>query len=160
MIHLLQRWFGRKPRLSEAGPRDAAACAALHSASFRRGWSEEEFEHLLFERNVVAHRATVGRSLVGFILSRNAAGEAEILSIAVARTRRGSGIGRALLDLHLRRLAAMDVRSVFLEVDAENEPAVRLYDRAGFRKVGSRPAYYAQQGRPASSALVLRLDLA
>jgi ribosomal-protein-alanine N-acetyltransferase len=159
MIHLFVRWFGRKPRLSEASPRDAAAFAALHSASFRRGWSEEEFEHLLFERNVVGHRATVGRSLVGFILSRCAAGEAEILSVAVARARRGHGIGRALLDLHLRRLAAMEVRSVFLEVDGANEPAVRLYGRAGFRKVGSRPAYYPQAGHAASNALVLRCDL-
>jgi len=159
MNSILTRWFGRKLRLSEAGPRDAAAFAALHAAAFRRGWSEEEFERLLTERNVVAHRATRGRSLAGFILSRIAGGEAEILSVAVARRRRGRGIGRSLLELHLRRLAGLDVRTVFLEVDEDNVPAVRLYVRAGFHEVGRREGYYAQAGRPAASALVLRRNL-
>jgi ribosomal-protein-alanine N-acetyltransferase len=48
---------------------------------------------------------------------------------------------------------------VFLEVDEDNEPARRLYQRAGFREVGRRPGYY-QQGRDhAATALVLRRDL-
>ena len=66
-------------------PRDAAALAALHVASFNRGWSEHEFEQLLTDRNVIADRAASGRRNVGFILSRRAADEAEILSVAVAR---------------------------------------------------------------------------
>ena len=39
---------------------------------------------------------------MGFILSRIAADEAEILSIAVARSRRGKGLGRRLIDVNLR----------------------------------------------------------
>ena len=41
-----------EPALSEAGGRDAAAIAALHGASFRRGWSEQEVETLLADRQV------------------------------------------------------------------------------------------------------------
>jgi ribosomal-protein-alanine N-acetyltransferase len=160
MTAFFTRWFRSRPLLSEAGPRDAAAFAVLHAASFSRGWSEHEFEQLLSERNVIAHRATCGRSLAGFILSRTAAGEAEILSVAVARARRGAGIGRRLLDLHLRRLAGLDVRAVFLEVDEDNVPAVRLYGRAGFREVGRRDAYYPRAGQQPAAALVLRRDLA
>ena len=71
MKHLLARFFARpEPMLTEAGPRDAAALAALHGASFRRGWSEDEFERLLLDRSVLAHRATIGRRPVGFIISR------------------------------------------------------------------------------------------
>ncbi|HVX92460.1 MAG TPA: GNAT family N-acetyltransferase [Xanthobacteraceae bacterium] len=160
MTGFLTRWFRSEPRLSEAAPRDAAMFAALHAASFSRGWSEHEFERLLSERNVVAHRATCGRALAGFILSRIAAGEAEILSVAVARPRRGGGIGRRLLDLHLRRLAGLEVRTVFLEVDEDNLPAVRLYGRAGFREVGRRAGYYPRAGQKPAAALVLRRDLA
>ena len=40
---------------------------------------------LLLERNVLTHRATIGGKLAGFIMSRIAADEAEILSVAVAR---------------------------------------------------------------------------
>ena len=78
----------------------------------------------------------------GFILSRLVAGEAEILSVAVAAARRGKGLARRLLDLHLRRLAGLGARTVFLEVDEGNEPARRLYRRAGFREVGRREGYY------------------
>lgn len=159
MMAWLNRLFGRaEPALSAATPRDAAAFAALHAASFNRGWSEQEFEQLLTDRNVVADRATRGRRDVGFILSRRAADEAEILSVAVARSWRGRGFARRLLDLHLRRLAGMGLRAVFLEVDEDNTPARRLYARAGFREVGRRPGYYAQTGGKAV-ALVLRRDI-
>jgi len=160
MIGFLARLFARRePALSEATPRDAAAIAALHAASFQRGWSDGEIERLLLERNILAHRATSGRALHGFILSLLAAGEAEILSVAVAASHRGRGLARALLSLHLRRLAGLGTQTVFLEVDEANEPARRLYDRAGFREVGRRPGYY-QQGRDrAAAALILRRDL-
>jgi ribosomal-protein-alanine N-acetyltransferase len=160
MIELLARLFARgEPALSEAGPRDAAAIAKLHAASFRRGWSDGEIERLLLERNTVAHRAMTGRTLQGFILSRLAGGEAEIFSVAVAPARRGRGLARALLNLHLRRLAGLGARAVFLEVDEDNEPARRLYQRAGFREIGRRPGYYQQGHDDAASALVLRRDL-
>jgi [ribosomal protein S18]-alanine N-acetyltransferase len=156
MIGFVKRLFSRgEPGLSEAGPRDARAFAALHCASFHRGWSDGEFEQLLFDRNIVAHRALVGGHLVGFILSRLVLGEAEILSVAVASSRRGGGLARRLLDLNLRRLAGLGARTVFLEVDEGNVPARRLYQRAGFRDVGRRPGYYA----PGQGALILRRDL-
>jgi ribosomal-protein-alanine N-acetyltransferase len=160
MMGLLRGLFARgEPALSEAGPRDASAIARLHGASFRQGWSDGEIERLLLDRNILAHRAIIGRTLAGFILSRLAADEAEILSVAVSSSRRGRGLARALLNLHMRRLAGLGARAVFLEVDEENEPARQLYRRAGFREVGRRPGYY-QQGRDhAATALVLRRDL-
>jgi len=155
------RMLGRpEPVLSEAGPRDAGALAALHAAAFRRGWSEDEVERLLLDKAVIAHRAMIGRTLAGFIISRLAGGEAEILSVAVAPARRGRGLARKLLDLHLRRLAGLGATAVFLEVDEDNAPARRLYARARFRDVGRRPAYYARSGEPPANALVLRRDLA
>ena len=160
MMAWLERLFGRaEAALSTGGPRDAASLAALHAASFNRGWSEHEFEQLLTDRNVIADSAKSGHANVGFILSRRAADEAEILSVAVARAWRGRGFARRLLDLHLRRLAGLGLRAVFLEVDADNTPARRLYARAGFCEVGRRPGYYVQQGRAATGALVLRRDL-
>jgi ribosomal-protein-alanine N-acetyltransferase len=157
---IVTRLFARPaPVLSEAAPRDAPALARLHAASFHRGWSEEEFERLLLEPAVAAHRATAGDKLAGFVLSRSAAGEAEILSIAVGTGWRGRGLARLLLDLHLRRLAGFGVRALFLEVDEDNLPACRLYRRAGFREVGRREGYYRGPAGKTSTALVLRRDL-
>ena len=156
MMNFVTRLLSRsEPTMSEAHQRDATAIAALHAASFQRGWGEDEFQRLLIDRAVVAHRAVIGRTMVGFILSRMAAGEVEILSVAIAPAWRGRGFARPLLDLHLRRLAGLGVRAVFLEVDEHNEPACRLYRNAGFSEVGVRKGYY-QEG---ASALVLRRDL-
>lgn len=158
MIGFLTSLFaGGESTLSEASARDAAAIARLHGASFHRGWSDGEIEQMLRDRHVLAHRATSGRSLRGFILSRLVTDEAEILSVAVAAAQRGKGLARRLLDLHLRRLAGLGARAVYLEVDEGNTPALRLYRRAGFRQVGRRPGYY--QSSQGAAALVLRRDL-
>lgn len=158
MIEIVTRLFARgEPVLSQAGPSDAGALAALHGAAFHRGWGESDFEQLLLDRNIIAHRATAGRNVVGFIISRLVLDEAEILSTAVAAPRRGKGLARQLLDLHLRRLAGLGARTVFLEVEEGNVPARRLYQRAGFRQVGRREGYYpAARG---AAALILRRDL-
>ncbi|MBI3436099.1 MAG: ribosomal protein S18-alanine N-acetyltransferase [Proteobacteria bacterium] len=160
MIAFLSRLFARAPpRLADAGPGDAASFAEIHAASFRRGWSESEFERLLTERSVLAHRASAGSACVGFIVSRIAADEAEILSIAVATARRGRGLGRLLLDRHLRQLAGLGVRRVFLEVEGANTSAMRLYARLGFGTVGERRDYYAKSAGAATAAIVLRREL-
>jgi ribosomal-protein-alanine N-acetyltransferase len=156
MMSFLGRLFaGGEPTFSEAKPADAPAIATVHNASFQRGWGEDEIHRLLIEHNVVAHRATNRRTFVGFILSRLAAGEAEILSVAIAPAWRGRAIARPMLMLHLRRLAGLGVRSVFLEVGERNAPACRLYRRAGFHEVGRRQGYY----EGGATALVLRRDL-
>jgi ribosomal-protein-alanine N-acetyltransferase len=155
MIRFLSRLFGRKrPNIAEARPTDAASIAALHAVSFRRGWGEDEILRLLLDRNVVTQLLTTGGELVGFIMSRLAAGEAEILSVAVAPGWQGRGLSRQLLDLHLRRLAGLGVRAVYLEVGEHNAPACRLYRRAGFGEVGRRQGYYDD----GATALVLRRD--
>lgn len=160
MMKRLAKLFARgEMALSEASTRDAASIAALHAASFHRGWSEEEVESLLTDRQVCAHRVGEGASLAGFIMSRRAGDEAEVLSVAVARARRGRGLGRRLLDLHLRWLAARGVRVIFLEVDEHNTAALRLYRGCGFHEVGQRPNYYRHSGGTAAAARVLRRDL-
>jgi [ribosomal protein S18]-alanine N-acetyltransferase len=158
---MMWRIFSRaEPALLEASARDAGAIAALHGVSFRRGWSEDEVERLLGERNVVTHRAMNGSALAGFIMSRLAADEAEILSVAVARASQSRGLARQLLHLHLRRLAGLGCRAVFLEVDENNRAAIRLYQRAGFREISRRANYYPGAGAKAAAALVLLRDLA
>jgi ribosomal-protein-alanine N-acetyltransferase len=146
MMEFISNIFARaEPRISEATARDAAEMAVLHAASFHRGWSEDEIERLLLDRSVVAHRVTIGPRLVGFIISRLISGEAEILSVAIVAGRRRRGLARRMLTLHLRRLAGLGTRTVFLEVNEDNVPATRLYHRAGFGTVGRREGYYPER---------------
>ena len=73
------------------------------------------------------------------MLARLAAGEAEILTIAVARGHRRQGLGWRLMDAVLRELHAERAEALFLEVDETNAPAIGLYRKFGFHEVGKRP---------------------
>jgi ribosomal-protein-alanine N-acetyltransferase len=159
MTWLSELWSGGKAVIEPATVRDAARLSQIHGASFHRGWGEAEFESMLAERNTLSHRLRLGRKTIGFAVSRMAADEAEILSIAVAPGYRGRGLSRELLLTHLGHLAGRGVRAIFLEVEENNQPARRLYERTGFTVVGRRERYYGQDGGEQLNALLMRRDL-
>ena len=143
--------------------RDAAAMARLHREDFVRPWSDGDFASLLAQDTVFGFAAyETGRAKdgpIGFVLARYAAGEGEILTVAVARAHRRRGLGWKLMDAVLRELHRRRAEALFLEVDETNEPAIALYRRLGFDKVGMRPRYYAHAEKPRTGALVMRRDL-
>jgi ribosomal-protein-alanine N-acetyltransferase len=161
----MMAWFsglwssGGTAVIEPATQRDAAKLAELHGASFHRGWGEGEFETMLTERNTLVHRLRLGRKVIGFAVSRMAADEAEILSIAIEAGHRGRGLSRNFLLTHLGHLAGRSVRTVFLEVEENNQPARRLYERAGFGVVSRRERYYRQASGEQLNALLMRRDL-
>jgi len=129
---------------------DPATLAALHATSFPDAWNAKSIADLLAGPGVFAFAADDG-----FVMVRVAAGEAEILTLAVVPEARGKGLGRALLQAAIRKARTLDAATMFLEVGADNPAARALYASLGFTKVGDRKGYY--QGR---DALVLRLPLA
>lgn len=139
----------------------APAAAAIHAASFARAWGTLELERMIAADTIHADGAFIGSStaLLGFALSRLVADEAEILTLAVDAATRGQGAGRALLAAHLDRLARAGARAVFLEVDEGNEPALALYQRAGFAEVGRRPGYYPKPDGATATAITMRAAL-
>jgi ribosomal-protein-alanine N-acetyltransferase len=160
MTAWFSEWFGGGTAVVEpATLRDAPRLAQLHGASFHRGWGEGEFEAMLSEHNTLVHRLRQGRKIIGFAVSRIGADEAEILSIAVDAAHRGRGLSRHLLVTHLGHLAGRGVRAIFLEVEENNHPARKLYERAGFVVVGRRERYYKQPGGEHLNALLMRRDL-
>lgn len=145
--------------VTPAQDRDLAALAAIHRASFHRGWDETEFEGMLAEANTLLQVLRLGSVVAGFVVSRIALDESEILSIAVASDYRGRGHSRQLLQTHLGHLAGRGVKTVFLEVEENNLAARALYDRFGFQLVGRRERYYQSADGKQLNALVLRRDL-
>ncbi len=141
---------------------DSRAISTLHREDFHRPWTDGEFSDLLQQNTVfgfVARETGRGsQAPAGFILARLAAGEAEILTIAVARSHRRQGLGWRLMDSVLRELHRERAEALFLEVDEMNAAAIALYRRFGFSQVGKRADYY-QSASGASGALVMRRDL-
>ncbi len=142
---------------------DSNALAVLHREDFVRPWSADEFSALLEQDTVFGFGAReVGHGAkppVGFVLARLAAGEGEILTVAVARSHRRQGLGWRLMDAVLRELHGQRAEALFLEVDETNAPAVALYRRFGFQEVGRRANYYRSSEHGLSGALVMRRDL-
>jgi ribosomal-protein-alanine N-acetyltransferase len=156
----------RPPRefaIAALEPGSGKILAELHREDFVRPWTDGEFEQLLAEDTVFGFAGMEigkgGTRPVGFVLARVAAGEAEILTLAVARSHRRAGLGWQLMDAVLRELHAARVQALFLEVDETNAGAVALYRRLGFHQVGKRPAYYKGADNTRTGALVMRRDL-
>lgn len=144
-----------------AGPDQAGAIAVLHKQLFDPPWDENDIRALLDHPASTAFAAMVGnpKTAVGFVMGQLAADEAEILSIGVAKDWQRKGIGRRLVDGLARAVARAEVKRVFLEVAADNAPAVALYRRLAFTETGRRKGYYERKGGPAVDALRLTLTI-
>ena len=157
-------WPSRPPAPARIAPieaRHAPRLAEIHRGAFARPWQTQDFERFLAERNVLCDGVFVGSDDApsGFVLSRRVADEAEILSVAVAAGARGRGHSGALLAHHLDALARRAIRTVHLEVEEGNAPALALYARHGFREVGRRPGYYVKPDGATATALTMRRAL-
>ncbi len=117
------------------------AMAALHARAFPagRGWHAAEIADLVAATGGFAVTAPEG-----FALGRAVAGEAELLTIAVAPEHRRAGAGRALLARFEAEAAQRGAETAFLEVADDNAAAHALYRAAGWRETGRRKGYYAR----------------
>ncbi|TRW95465.1 GNAT family N-acetyltransferase [Paracoccus sp. M683] len=129
------------------------ALAALHGRCFTqpRPWTATELAGLLDS----PHSFLLTRAPDAMLLGRAIAGEAELLTLAVAPEARRQGLASALLAEFAAASRAREAETAFLEVASDNAAALALYRRHGWAGAGLRRDYYA----PGIDALVLRLAL-
>jgi len=145
-------------KLRAADASDALALARTHASAFDASWPPEAFADLLNSPGVFA-LAAVELEPVGLILMRAIAGEAEVLTLAIAPAHRRLGLARALLRVALAQAAAAGAEAAFLEVAADNPAALALYRQEGFEEAGHRGGYYRRADGESVDALVLRRTL-
>lgn len=136
----------------DAAPTLTRSLAALHARSFTtpRPWSADEFASLLADRHCF-----VLNGPQGFLLGRVIAGEAELLTLAVAPEARRQGLATQLLAGFAAAAQARGAQKAFLEVAAGNLAAQALYARDGWQQGGRRKAYYRTPEGGTDDALVL-----
>ena len=125
---------------------DVAALLALESIAFRSDrLSRRSFRRAIGSASAVLRVGMTNRHLAGYhmTLFRANAGAARLYSIAVDPGHRGQGLAALLLSDAERQSALRGRRSLRLEVREDNESAIRLYERLGFRRIGVRSGYYA-----------------
>lgn len=130
--------------------------AALHGLCFvtPKPWAAAEFAGLMSDPLVFALTEAEG-----LLLGRAVAGEAELLTIAVAPQARRRGVGARLVARFLYQARLRGAEEAFLEVAAGNTAALALYRAHGFADAGLRRGYYRHPGGQAEDALILRRAL-
>lgn len=130
----------------------AAELAAIAARAYRHmsPWSEADFAATL-DQSATLLCAAEG----AFVLGRVVVDEAEILALATDPDRQRSGAGRAVLARFETQARARGAVSVFLEVAAENTPAIGFYTACGYRMTGRRKGYYKRPDGSRDDALLM-----
>jgi ribosomal-protein-alanine N-acetyltransferase len=102
----------------------------------------EEMEHPNASCYVLTSGEPLTDSPVGFICFRNVGDESDLLNIGVDPESRGCGIGKKLMTFYAEECRQRGAKTLYLEVDPRNVPAVRLYLSQSYRNNGVRKNFY------------------
>jgi len=135
-------------------PEDVSAVLTIEKASFTTPWSEILFMNEIFKPRSLPKAALIGEKIVGYICANYLLDEAHILNVTVNPDFRQQGIASQLVDYMVDLLNKEGCRTIFLEVRISNEAALRMYEKAGFRIISARKAYYTL---PTEDAVIMSL---
>jgi ribosomal-protein-alanine N-acetyltransferase len=139
---------------------DAPAMARVHKTGFAHPWDEGALRNLMDKPNCLTLAAFESpRELVGFIMTRQADKECEILTIISNNKKRRSGIATALLTHAFELSRQNNTDHMFLEVASGNKAAIALYKKHGFKEISRRKGYYQQGRNTPEDALVMSKQL-
>ena len=91
-----------------------------------------------------------------FALGRLVLDEVEILTVACAAGAQRQGLARRAMLALIDASADLGARSIFLEVAADNAPALGLYKSLDFEQLGRRAQYYQRRDGTKCDALIFR----
>ena len=135
--------------IRKAEPKDAGSISKIEELSIKRPWSIVLIENDL-EKNPNASYwvAEEDNEVQGFIGVHNIVGEINITNVAVHPDYRRRGIADELMkamkaEFDARKAAGEDIVGITLEVRKSNTPAIKLYEKYGFKAEGIRKGYYS-----------------
>ena len=133
-----------------------AVLAIAQDSPEAANWSRESYLELLRESGALGLVWEHSGAVVGFLIGRVVADQAEVLNLAVQENCRRRGGATALLLAALENFRARGAHSVYLEVRQSNDPAIAFYLKHGFTISGRRRAYYSV---PLEDAVVMSKKL-
>ena len=145
--------------IQAASADQAALLASLHARAFDKAWSPEAVSKIMDNPAVFALVSQGHATAQGFAMAWTAAGDSELLTVAVLPEARRCGLGASLVQAAAVAAAARGARAMNLEVAEDNVSARSLYEKLGFTTSGRRPGYYAN-ANGWIDAITMRLTLA
>ena len=132
--------------LRRAGKADVDVVVQIEAEGFLHPWSRELVERELDHAwSVMLLAEDPGGVVTGYVVFWVVHDEVHILNVATALAARRRGIGRALMDAAEDEGRRRGARLSTLEVRRSNAAAIALYLTMGYRQVGIRPNYYAEE---------------
>jgi [ribosomal protein S18]-alanine N-acetyltransferase len=127
---------------------DLPQVIAIERRAFPAPWSLAMFVLELSKPAGICLTATQGNKVRGYLICSRYDTVWHIMNVAVDPTLQGKGLGTAMLT-HLLGEVDDETARYTLEVRQSNTPAIRLYERFGFRAAGLRRRYYQDNGEDA-----------
>jgi ribosomal-protein-alanine N-acetyltransferase len=130
---------------------DVSRVMEIEQEGFLHPWSRELIERELGHAwsQVLLAEDGEGGAVVGYIVFWLVHDEVHVLNVATALAARRRGVGRALMEAAEGEGRRRGARLATLEVRRSNVPALSLYRAIGYRQVGVRPNYYAEENEDA-----------
>lgn len=119
---------------------------------FAHPWSQESVKNLLEDEKSAVFIALEENKAIGYCGLNTVLDEGYITNIAVLENYRRRGTGQALVNALFTYSEDKKLAFLTLEVRKSNAPAINLYKKNGFEKVGERKDYYSS---PKEDALLL-----
>ena len=129
--------------------------AELEKICFSDPWSEKSVASELTNPLSLWLVAVEGERVAGYVGSQSVMGESDMMNVAVHPDFRRQGVGELLVKELVAALAEKGNYCLTLEVRASNTPAISLYEKLGFSRIGLRKNYYRN---PKEDALILRKE--
>lgn len=131
---------------------DLSQAAAIEKEAITPPWSEQAFRESLGLEHTILLAAIEDGQVAGYCVCYQSFEEGEITNVAVKKELRGQGIAGKLLEKLCSYGKERGLERYILEVRAGNEPAIHLYERSGFTRVGIRKGFYEQ---PVEDAVIM-----
>lgn len=134
------------------------AVVAVEQQAYAHAWSRTNFLDALHSGYHV-QVLLAEDEVLGYFVAMKGVDEAHLLNITVAAEHRGQGLARLMLDALALWTRSQSLDWLWLEARVSNVPAIRLYQRYGFSRVGLRKDYYPASNGERESAIVMSLYL-
>lgn len=131
---------------------DIPQVCEIENASFSIPWSEKSFEESLSLPHAIFLVAQLNEKIIGYCGLYQVFGEGDVTNIAVHPDFRGKGAGKKLLAGMEMTAARRGIADITLEVRESNAVAIRLYEKNGFEKIGTRKNFY---DKPRENAIIM-----
>ena len=140
-----------------ADERDLVKILRIEKECFSDPWSVNVFRGAMSEpHSTVFVLVTPEDEIAGYAVVYVVLDEGSLDDIAVTEALRRQGGGGMLLRKALEYAREQGVKRFFLEVRESNEKALKMYEKAGFKRLSVRKAYYQD---PVEDAAVMEIDL-